>query len=67
LFDSAALEKCGPICLRDIYGLEARTVGAYTLSQIALRGQGILIDPGAPQDLTLEGLDLSEATTYCPE
>jgi hypothetical protein len=66
LFDSATLESCGGVCQDIGFGSAGRNVGRYTLEQLALHGQGTFIDPGPPQQLTLEGLDTSEFTHFCP-
>lgn len=66
LFDSATMESCGSVCQDIAYGTAGRNIGLYTLQQLALHGQGTFIDPGSPQQLTLDGLDTSEFTRFCP-
>lgn len=66
LFDAAAMASCGAICQDVALGMAGRNVGRYTLEQLALHGQGPFIDPGPPQQLTLDGLDTAEFTAFCP-
>jgi hypothetical protein len=66
LFDAATMANCGPICQDVAFGTAGRDVGRYTLEQLALHGQGSFIDPGSPQELTLDDLDTAEFTSFCP-
>jgi len=65
LFDSETMASC-PICQDIAYGTAGRNIGRYTLEQLALHGQGTFIDPGLPQQLTLDGVDTSEFPHFCP-
>ncbi|MDP3504767.1 MAG: VWA domain-containing protein [Myxococcales bacterium] len=68
LMNDANLAACGPIC-QDLFGpqslADSRTMGTWLLTQLAQRGQGTFVDPGAPSNLTLSDLDTSEFTTFC--
>lgn len=66
----SSIRACGAIC-QDVLGRltlpEARSVGAFTLSLIALQGQGSFLDPGEPSGLeaSMASIDTSEFTTFC--
>jgi hypothetical protein len=66
LFDSAAFAQCAGICAA-AYNPEsvsdARSIGVWTLQQIAARGNGTYGDPGDPHALSLSDLPLAPA---CP-
>jgi hypothetical protein len=68
LMNDANLAACGPIC-QDLFGpqslADTRTMGTWLLTQLAQRGQGTFVDPGAPANLTLSDIDTSEFTTFC--
>jgi hypothetical protein len=65
-----AIRACGALC-QDLFGgltvADARSVGAFTLSLIALQGQGSFLDPGEPSGLeaSMANIDTSEFTTFC--
>jgi hypothetical protein len=62
VFSSPAVAGCGLIC-NDLFGGmsagDARSVGGWTLQQIALHGNGTFVDPVDPQKLTLGDIPLS--------
>ncbi|MDP1917177.1 MAG: hypothetical protein Q8L14_13130 [Myxococcales bacterium] len=68
LMNDANIAACGPIC-QDLFGpqslAETRSMGTWLLTQLAQRGQGTFVDPGAPSNLTLADIDTSEFTTFC--
>lgn len=68
LMNDANVAACGPIC-QDLFGRQSfadtRAMGTWLLGQLAQRGQGTFVDPGAPQQLTLADIDTSEFTTFC--
>jgi hypothetical protein len=68
LMNDAALAACGPICA-DLFGAQSaadtRTMGTWLLTQLAQRGQGAFVDPGAPSNLSLSDIDTTEFTTFC--
>jgi hypothetical protein len=66
LFDSKIMASCGPICQDIAFGPAGRNVGRYTLGLLAQHGRGTFIDPGPPQQLTLESVDTSEFPHFCP-
>ena len=66
-FDEATLTRCGSICLDLVGGFtDARAGAVWLMEQLALSGQGSSGDWGSPQSLTLDDIDTSELTRFCP-
>lgn len=70
VFSARAVSACGPIC-NDLFGgltvSQARSVGTFTSSLLALHGQGTFLDPGEPDalEVSMSTIDTAEFTTFC--